>query len=152
MLMTEMTHILRSLEMRYHSLWMLTNGRFRNLFPKAIGKFTTHLYGLQKYSRKEVTKITNLELFIITFSANYLNKVLITKTIEILKHPMDPGEFILWIGYYFHMGLWVRIPNRRNLCLTAEPNMSEGVTFKLNKYLSRTRFEGIILSLCYTNI
>ena len=29
--------------------------------------------------------------------------------------------------------------------------MSEGVTFRLNKYMSRTRFEGVILSLHYTD-
>ena len=31
-------------------------------------------------------------------------------------------------------------------------NMSENVPLRLNKYMSRTRFEVILLSLCYTNI
>ena len=29
--------------------------------------------------------------------------------------------------------------------------MSEGVPFRLNKYMSRTRFEGILSSLLYTD-
>ena len=29
--------------------------------------------------------------------------------------------------------------------------MSEGAPFRLNKYISRTRFGGILLSICYTN-
>ena len=29
--------------------------------------------------------------------------------------------------------------------------MPEGVTLKLNNYMSRTIFEGILLSLCYTD-
>ena len=34
--------------------------------------------------------------------------------------------------------------------MTANPKMSEGAPFVLNKYMSRTRFEGILSSLCYT--
>ena len=32
-----------------------------------------------------------------------------------------------------------------------EPIISEGVPFRLNKYISSNIFEGILLSLCYKN-
>ena len=49
------------------------------------------------------------------------------------------------------MGCWVGISNRRKWWSTAEPKMSGGATFRLSKYMSRTRFEGILGSLNYTD-
>ena len=49
------------------------------------------------------------------------------------------------------MGYWVGISNKRNWWSTAETTMSESVPFLLNMYMPRTRFEVIILSLCYAN-
>ena len=42
------------------------------------------------------------------------------------------------------MGLWVEISNKMNLWSTTETNISEGTPFRLNTYMSRTRFEAII--------
>ena len=50
------------------------------------------------------------------------------------------------------MGRWVIISNRDNLWSTEELTMSECAPFRPNKYMSKTRFEGILLSLCYTDI
>ena len=47
------------------------------------------------------------------------------------------------------MGLWVEILNRRNWWSTADPKMSGGAPFIINKYMSMTRFEGILGSLRY---
>ena len=62
---------------------------------------------------------------------------------------MDPGEFIRWMGCSFYMGFWVGISNRRNCWSTAEPKISRGMSFILNNYMARTRFEGILVSLRY---
>ena len=45
------------------------------------------------------------------------------------------------------MGCLVGILNRRNWWSTAEPTLSGGAPFKINKYMLRTRFEGILGSL-----
>ena len=50
------------------------------------------------------------------------------------------------------MGFWVGISNRRNLWLTEDLTMSEGVPFRLNNYMSGTRFEVILSSLRLTDI
>ena len=62
---------------------------------------------------------------------------------------MKPGEFIRWLGCWFYMGFWVRILNRKNLWSTADPTMSQDAPFRLNTYMSSTRFEGILGSLRY---
>ena len=64
---------------------------------------------------------------------------------------MDLGEFIRWMGCWFYMGFWFGINNRRNWWSTAEPTMSGGAPFRINKYMSRNRFEGILGSLRYTD-
>ena len=46
------------------------------------------------------------------------------------------------------MGFWVGFFNRRNWWSTAKPKMSGGAPFRLNKYVSRTRFEVILGYIC----
>ena len=47
------------------------------------------------------------------------------------------------------MGSWVGISNRRSWWLTEEPKISGGAPFRLDKYISRIIFEGILGSLRY---
>ena len=95
--------------------------------------------------------MTKLELFLILFLVEYLKEILIPKTNNILKHKMDPGKFIHCLGCWFYMSLWVRVSNRRNWWSTTKLKMSEGVPFRLNNYMSRTRLEGILGYLRYTD-
>ena len=94
--------------------------------------------------------MTKLEIFIL-FPVGYLKEILTTKTNKLLTDPMDLGECIRWFGCWFYMGCWVKISNWRNRWSTENPKMFEGVPFRINKYMSSTRFEGIILSLHYTD-
>ena len=87
-------------------------------------------------------KMTKLELFLILFPVDYLKEIFIPETNKLLKHPMDLGEIIWWLGCWLYMACWVRVLNKTNSRSTADPKMSEGATFRLNKYMSRTRFEG----------
>ena len=48
------------------------------------------------------------------------------------------------------MGFWVGILNRRNWCLTVEPTISEGATFRTSRFMSRDRFEDLLEYLHYT--
>ena len=81
-----------------------------------------------------------LGLILILFSVGYLKEVLIPETNEILKDSMDLVEFILCIECCFYVGFWVGIYNRRDYWSTKYPNMSEGVPFILNNYMSRNIF------------
>ena len=66
-----------------------------------------------------------------------------------MKHQMDLEEFIRWLGCWLYMGCRVGIPNSRNWCSTVEPKLFVGSTFRLNNYMPRTRFEGILGYLHY---
>ena len=66
------------------------------------------------YSREELMKMTKLDLFLPIFPVNYLKEILIPKTNNLLKNPMDLEEFIQCMGCWFYMGCWVGIPNSRN--------------------------------------
>ena len=44
------------------------------------------------------------------------------------------------------MGFWVGILKRRNWWSTADPRMSVGAPFRINKYMSRTSYEGIMIT------
>ena len=105
----------------------------------------------KNYSREELMKMTELELFLILFPVEYLKEILIPETNNLLKNPMDPVEFIRWMVYWLYMGCWVRISNRRNWWSTSNPTMSVGAPFILNKYIPRTRFEGVLGSLHCTD-
>ena len=85
-----------------------------------------------------------LKLFLNLIPVDYLKEILIPKTNNLMKHLMDLGEFILWLGCWLYMGFWVVVTNRRNGCSAAEPKMSVGDPFMFNKYISRTRFELIL--------
>ena len=64
---------------------------------------------------------------------------------------METEKFIWWLVCWFYMGCWVKIFNRRNWWSTSDPTMSEGDTFRINKYMPSARFEGIKGSLHYTD-
>ena len=92
-----------------------------------------------------------LELFLVLIPVDYLKEVPIPETNKLLKHPVDLGEFIRCLGCWFYMVCLVDIFNRRDWWSTAYPKMSECAPFRLNKYMARTRFEGILLQLYYTD-
>ena len=58
--------------------------------------------------------MTKFELFLISFPVDYHKEILIPETNNLLKHPMDLGEFIRWLGCWFYMGCWVGILDRSN--------------------------------------
>ena len=120
--------------------------------PRRSNNLHNTYAAFKKYSFEGVMKMTRLEPFFILFPVDYLKEVLVPETNKLLKHPMDPGEFIWWLGCWLYMGCCVQIYSRRNWRSTSEPKMSEGAPFRLNKYMSRMMFEGILLSLRYTDI
>ena len=70
---------------------------------KASKQFTKIGGMFHEYTREEVMKITKLELFLVLFPVEYLLTVIIPETNKDLNHPMDLGEFIRWLGFWFYM-------------------------------------------------
>ena len=90
--------------------WMLE----RIICPRQSNNLHNKYAAFGHYSREEVMKMTELELFLILFPVEYLKEILLPEKNNLLKHPMDLGEIILWIGCWLYMGCWERISNRRN--------------------------------------
>ena len=89
-------------------------------------------------------KMTKLELFLILFCVDYPKELIIPDIDNIMKHPMDHGEFIWWLGCSFYMGFWVIISNRSSWWSSADLTMRLGVPIRLDNYMSSTRFQGIL--------
>ena len=121
------------------------------IFPRRSKHLHNTNVDFRNYTREEVMKMKILELFSILFHVEYLKDILIPKTNNLLKNPMDLGSFIRWLGCWFYMGCWVRTLNRRNWWSTEDTTMFGGSPFILNKYMSRNRFEVILGCLHYTD-
>ena len=147
--MMKMDLLPRKLQMRCHSWNMVTTGNQREQFYRGYHKLHNTYAYFKNYSCEKVTKMANLEIFLILFPVDYLKDEL-TPQKNLLKHPMEPWKCIQWIGCWFYMGCWVRIVTRRNGWATSEPKIYEGAPFRLNKYMSRMSFECIISSIRYT--
>ena len=73
------------------------------IYPRRSNDLHNTNAAFKNYTCEEVIKMMNLELFLILFPVNYLKYIITHKTNKLLKHTMDLGEFILWMGCWFYM-------------------------------------------------
>ena len=95
--------------------------------------------------------MSELQVFRMCFPEKFIVKVLIPATNKVLQKPMDLQEFYVWLGCMFFMLCYIGIDNRKDWWLTNPINMNNGAPFCLNKFITRNRFEQIMLVLKYTN-
>ena len=57
--------------------------------------------------------MTKLDFCLILFLVDYLKEVLVPETNKLLKHPMDPVEFIWWLDLTT-LRWWPRATTARN--------------------------------------
>ena len=91
-----------------------------------------------------------LELFLVFYPVGYLNAILAPETNKVLKDPLDPGEFMRWVGSWLYMACWVGIPKRCDWWSVTPPVMHRVSPFCLNEYMSHHHFDEILASLRYT--
>ena len=70
---------------------------------------------------------------------------------EVLKDPLDLGEFVRWVGCWSYMSCWVGIPEMNDLWSVTPLVMHRVYPFSLNKYMYCNSFDEILDSLSYTN-
>ena len=92
-----------------------------------------------------------LQLFLIMFPENYLEKVIIPETNKGLSVPMDLQEYIQWVCCCLYMICWVGIEICRDWWSTTTPFMDKGDPFRLNRIMSRNRFDYILNAISFTN-
>lgn len=93
-----------------------------------------------------------VDWFIRCLPFSWIQNVLIPQTNQKLTPPMDLNEFLRFLGLLLLMSTTRVGCNIRSWFHDSEPSEFEGAPFRLQKYMSRNRFENIIRCLTYTNM
>jgi len=92
---------------------------------------------------------TRLQLFEMMFPKEFVQQtILIEMNKVIVGEPVQYGEFLRWLGLWFLMATLVG-PRRRDFWSSAPVDEFEGSPFRLNRWMSRTRFEAILSAMRY---
>ena len=75
--------------------------------PRKAGNLQNSFASFRHYSHDENLCMSLLQLFLIMFPGDYLERVLIPETNKGVSVPMDIQEFIKWFGCWIHMACWV---------------------------------------------
>ena len=92
-----------------------------------------------------------IQLFLVMFPEDYIEEVLIPETKKGLSVPIDIQDCIQWVGFWLYMLCWVGIESRQDWWSTTTPLIDKGAPFRLNRIMSRNRFDYILSSLRFTN-
>ena len=95
--------------------------------------------------------MSRLDMFLIMLLMNFIEETVIKQTSERLHVPLTTQEYIKWIGCWLYMSCWVGIGDQRDWLSTTAPSRHKGTPFRLNDYMSRTRFENILAALQHTD-
>ena len=94
-------------------------------------------------------KPTRVQLFEMLFPKEFVQQTILVETNkEIVGEPVQYGEFLRWLGFWFLMATLVG-PRRRDFWSSAPVDEFEGSPFRLNRWMSRTRFEAILSAMRY---
>jgi hypothetical protein len=98
-----------------------------------------------------IADMAELDLFRMCFPEEYIADVLIPETSKGLQRKMDLHEFYVFLGCIFCMSFFVGIDNRADWWSTSPIDIMSCAPFCLNAYMTRERFDEIMLALKYTN-
>jgi hypothetical protein len=94
-------------------------------------------------------KPTRVQLFEMLFPKEFVQQTILVETNkEIVGEPVQYGEFLRWLGLWFLMATLVG-PRRRDFWSSMPVDDFEGAPFRLNRWMSRTRFEAILSAMRY---
>ena len=116
------------------------------------GHNTLHKTKMRGISADRMEHMSMMDMFLVFFPTSYIKEVVIVETNKKLHHPMSFGEFLRFIGCWLMMSCYEGITNRRDWWSTKTISMHEGAPFRLNEWMSRSRFEEILRYLQYTNM
>ena len=113
--------------------------------------FQNYFAYFRHYSHDSVLRMSLLQLFLIMFLEEYIEKVLIHNTNKDMSVPMDHQDCIKWVVCWIYISCWVGIESRQDWWSTTTTLMAKGAPFRLNIIMSRNRFDYILGALCFTN-
>ena len=98
-----------------------------------------------------VKDMNELQLFLLCFPVKYLIDVVIPESNKHLAMPMTLKEFFVFLGAIFFMGCHPGVPNRDMWWSKKDISYEEGAPFRMNDFISITRFKAIMGALRYTD-
>ena len=118
---------------------------------RKAGNLQNYFASFRNYSHDAILCMSFLQLFLVMFPEDYLEEVLIPETNKGPSVPMDLQEYIKWVGCWIYMACWVGIESRQDWWSMSTPSMAKGAPFKLNRIMSRNRFDYILSALNFNN-
>ena len=118
--------------------------------PRKSGNLQNYFASFRNYSHDAVLRMSLLQLFLIIFPEDYLEKVFIPETNKGMSVPMDIQEFIKWVGCWLYMACWVGIESCWDWWSTTIPvNLLASDRRPLDYYFPPT-YDGIVIATHYT--
>ena len=94
---------------------------------------------------------TMLQLFEMFFMKNFVMTVLVPEiNKKIVGDAVSYGEFLRWIGLWLMMAT-IQGPQRSEFWSIAPVSLFDGAPFRLNNFMSRSRFDAILFCLKFTS-
>ena len=121
------------------------------IFHRKSGNLQNYFASFRHYSRDSALHMSPLQLLLIMFPEEYIEKVLIHNTNKDMSVPMDHQDCIKWVVCWIYISCWVGIESRQDWWSTTTTLMAKGAPFRLNIIMSRNRFDYILGALCFTN-
>ena len=118
--------------------------RANSSFADHPGKWKNHRWDL-------IADYDELALFRLCFPEEWIVEVLIPTTNVELVEKLTLHEFYCWLGCIFYMACYNGIQDREMWWSTKPIDMFCGAPFRLNAFITYTRFRDIMAAIRYTN-
>ena len=119
--------------------------------PRWSGNVTNAKAAFKLFSNAEFSSLTRLKKFLVLFPISYLEDILIPETNKGLEVDLSLQEFLVWLGCWMFMATHLGVSSRQDWWSLSPVSSHKEAPFRLNKYMSHTRFEAILQNLKYTN-
>ena len=118
--------------------------RRANTYSDQAGRFVHHRWD-------KIAEMDELQLFRMCFPEKWIVDSVIPETNKNLGTPVDLHEFYVWLGCIFFMSCYLGVEDRDLWWSTKPVNMFEGAPFRLNEFMTKTRFREIMEAIRYTS-
>ncbi len=95
--------------------------------------------------------MNELDLFRMCFFEPFVSDVIIPETNKFLGMPMTLQEFYVWLRCIFYMACFEGIGDRIEWWSTTPIDMSKGAPFRLNGFITQSRWLKIMHAIQYTD-
>ncbi|KAL3782253.1 hypothetical protein ACHAWO_010589 [Cyclotella atomus] len=131
-----------------------TPGEWKDL-RQCIGEGSTHnnkSEGKWKHhSWPQISLMDELQLWLLCFPVEYIQNVVIKNVNKELETPTDIREFLTVLSCIHFMACYEGISNRREWWSLKPISEEDGAPFRLNQWISWTRFNNITSKMTYTD-